>query len=277
VRSPRGGGRGRGRPKAQPRAPALPDDVLHGCPKCRYLRNGCGACRGKPAFTRMHNRWKPAEGRPQEGVEAAPTYHPTAEEFADSFAYINKIMPEAAKYGIVCIVPPPGAPMHFECRGMGKCLPCLRFVPLFWGCRRPHCEVRLLPAAWGQPRDGPGEGPGAVWRSWAWQCRAGISLEEPVEPVRSVLLVHNLGRVESTQSSVAQSGLLEQRLPTNGPTHASCIGRASAACSAGQDHEHHGSNVPAYIWGLGKCNAQYRTLLAWKASACCRTPMGCRA
>lgn len=107
----RGGGRGRGRGRGRPRAPPppQPDDVLHGCPKCRYLRNGCGACRGKPAFVRTHNRWRPGEGRTQE-VEAAPTFRPTPEEFQDPFAYIAKIIPEAAKYGMACIVPPEGEP-----------------------------------------------------------------------------------------------------------------------------------------------------------------------
>lgn len=48
-------------------AAAMPDhDVLLGCPKCRYAKNGCGVCRVSPAMARHKQlRWQPAAGRPQ--------------------------------------------------------------------------------------------------------------------------------------------------------------------------------------------------------------------
>lgn len=48
-------------------AAALPGyDVLFGCPKCRYAKNGCGVCRANPSITRDKGlRWRPNAGRPQ--------------------------------------------------------------------------------------------------------------------------------------------------------------------------------------------------------------------
>lgn len=52
---------------AEAAAAAMPDhDVLLGCPKCRYAKNGCGVCRVNPAMARHKQlRWQPAAGRPQ--------------------------------------------------------------------------------------------------------------------------------------------------------------------------------------------------------------------
>lgn len=45
------------------------------------------------------------------GITAAPVFRPTPQEWAmGPIAYLEKIRPEAAKYGLAHIVPPPGEP-----------------------------------------------------------------------------------------------------------------------------------------------------------------------
>lgn len=58
---------------------------------------------GAAAASSKQSRTRP----PFPDVPLAPTYYPTAEEFAEPFRYIRSIRAEAEKYGICKVVPPP--------------------------------------------------------------------------------------------------------------------------------------------------------------------------
>lgn len=69
---------------------------------------GCKHCYDTPFASRPAARAKPKEGRYHNTLPPAPSFHPTAEEWQDPFAYLSKIAPEATKAGIALIVPPKG-------------------------------------------------------------------------------------------------------------------------------------------------------------------------
>ncbi|MCJ1305372.1 hypothetical protein MMC08_008186, partial [Hypocenomyce scalaris] len=59
--------------------------------------------RGHPLAVRETNK----RVRPH-GLQEAPTFRPTEEEFRDPFEYMKKIAPEGSKYGICKVIPPEG-------------------------------------------------------------------------------------------------------------------------------------------------------------------------
>ena len=60
--------------------PPDPSHPYFGCPKCRFLPEGCGTCRGGPSVKKSAT-WRPAEGRRPPLAGEVKTYYPTEEEF----------------------------------------------------------------------------------------------------------------------------------------------------------------------------------------------------
>ncbi|VVA90534.1 unnamed protein product [Arabis nemorensis] len=73
--------------------PSLPKGVVRGCEECKDCQ-------------KVTARWHPDEAR-RPDLEDAPVFYPSEEEFEDTLNYIAKIRPQAEKYGICRIVPPP--------------------------------------------------------------------------------------------------------------------------------------------------------------------------
>ena len=89
-----------------PTISTLTTNEIFGCEKCCFDREGCFDClKGPPVGMRYE---------PEKGVEwlkdipPCPQYFPTEEEWnnGDPLEYINKIRPEAEKFGLANIVPP---------------------------------------------------------------------------------------------------------------------------------------------------------------------------
>jgi histone demethylase JARID1 len=72
------------------------------------------------------------------GLQEAPTFRPTAEEFKDPFEYMKKIAPEASIYGICKIIPPdswnPDFAIDTEVRSAIPTLHCTTQEPLSARC-----------------------------------------------------------------------------------------------------------------------------------------------
>lgn len=76
--------------------------------------------RGQPLAVRETNK----RVRPH-GLQEAPTFRPSEEEFADPMAYLKKISAEGRKYGICKIIPPdnwnPTFAIDTEVSGRNRC------------------------------------------------------------------------------------------------------------------------------------------------------------
>ena len=84
---------------------------VFGCDACDYNRHGCYACLMGPP---VRSAYKPDDAHHYD-VPSVPVYHPTEEEWAnDPLEYINKIRPEAERYGVCNIVCPPSWQPEFR-------------------------------------------------------------------------------------------------------------------------------------------------------------------
>ncbi|KAL4433266.1 hypothetical protein ABPG77_003314 [Micractinium sp. CCAP 211/92] len=188
-----------------------PVDVLYGCAKCRYLRGGCNTCRARePAFTRPRMRWKPDQGHYQIGVEAAPVFRPTPEEFKDPIAYISKIKPQAEKYGLAHIVPPPGwdPPFALERGTNGLSMESFRFAVRKQYTSHLCCRAGAAPPAPGTPPQERGPAPGGG--EGPWSGRMGGTMRGGGE--RAVGMAGAAGAAPQ-QPAPPQPGQQHQQLP----------------------------------------------------------------
>ncbi|PSC70309.1 lysine-specific demethylase JMJ16 [Micractinium conductrix] len=217
-----------------------PVDVLYGCAKCRYLRSGCTACRTRdPAFTRPRMRWKPDQGHHQRGVEPAPVFRPTPEEFRDPIAYVSKIRPQAEKYGLAHIVPPPGwdPPFALERGTNGLSMESFRFQVRKQYTSHLCCRGAHVAPAPGTPPAGGAEG-GAAGADGRYTGRMCNSLRGGAADASEASAQPDVTQQpEAQQQQGQQGGAVQQGVGAGVPPPAAAAAPAAVQAAGGSASE----------------------------------------
>lgn len=173
---------------------------MHEHPHARPL-----GCKHRPAPCPVP--WQP------QGIPSAPTYYPTEEEFEDPVRYVEKIRPEAEKYGVCRIVPPASWDPPFALNVEGKGPESFRFQS-----RKQftsHLCKRAANAAPIQDDDG-----NAAGRMSGRMCAA-----EPPGPSLQAAPADGAGHASDLQ----QQQLLHPHAPSNGTAASGIKAEAAAA------------------------------------------------
>jgi len=190
-----------------PPAPSKPQpaECMPGCELCGFARAGCEECAARPVVRRPAARWRAGGGRSQASTPAAPVYRPTAEEFRDPIAFIQRSVfaRHAGLFGLldgwrvhnpqlVASASERSHPQHHPTRTLPfnapspfLSTPGFTLKPPSTGSARssPPAFAASLPTllAWTAPLPTPSASRPSVRSQTSWAtCRACVNLQQPL-------------------------------------------------------------------------------------------------